>query len=353
MSQNALAPINPATTSGTDLATKLVNNEDSVLTQYSGTSRPSYAQNGTLWLDTTTNPWLWKIYNGTIDIVIAAFSTGASGREREGVAEASISSAATTNVTGSTAKFISITGSASITSLGTEPNVIKFVRAAAAAAFTLTHNATTLILPTSANITAAAGDSFIALSDASGNVRVMAYQRASGAALVSAAGDIAAGSVALFRQTSAPTGWTKDTTNYNDHAIRIVTGAASSGGTINLSTVFGYTATNSYTLAAADIPAHTHGPGTLDGFTSTNGSHTHGLNNATNVMRSPDSNDVNSNTGVNSYTEATITMDSAGSHSHGVTVDGGVTGSTGGGGGHTHAIDMRAKYVDAIWATKN
>ena len=352
MSQNALAPINPATTSGTDLATKLVNKEESVLTQFSGSSRPSYAQNGTLWLDTTTNPWLWKTYNGSIDIVVAAFSTGASGRMREGVAEASIASAASTNVTGSTSKFISITGSATITSLGTEPNVIKFVRAAAAAAFVLTHHATTLILPTAANITAAAGDTFIVISDASGNVRVMAYQRASGAALVSAAGDIAAGSVALFRQTSAPTGWTKDTTNYNDHAIRIVTGTASSGGVINLSTVLGYTATQSYTLVLADTPAHDHGPGTLSGFTTTGGSHTHSLNNATNVIRGTGSG-RSAGTGSNSWTDDNISTDSSGSHSHGVTVDGGLTTSSGGGGGHSHNIDMRAKYVDAIWATKN
>jgi hypothetical protein len=33
----------------------------------------------------------------------------------------------------------------------------------------------------------------------------------------------------IFAQNAAPTGWTKDTTNYNQHAIRIVTGTA--GGT--------------------------------------------------------------------------------------------------------------------------
>jgi hypothetical protein len=342
MSQNALAPINPATTSGSDLATKLVNNEESVLTQFSGSSRPSYAQSGTLWLDTTTNPWLWKTYNGSTDIVVAAFSTGASGRMREGVAEASIASAATTNVTGSTSTFVSITGSASITSLGTEPNVIKYVRAAAAAAFTLTHNATTLILPTSANITASAGDSFIALSDASGNVRVMAYQRASGAALVVAAGDLVAGTIALFRQTSAPTGWTKDTTNYNDHAIRVVTGTPSSGGVINLSTVFGYTATQGHVITQANLPAID-----IFGGTESAGTHSHGLNNSSNVIRATGSG-KSVGTGSNNWTDDTISMDSAGAHSHDVTVDLGGSGTA-----HTHSIDMRAKYVDAIWATKN
>lgn len=47
----------------------------------------------------------------------------------------------------------------------------------------------------------------------------------------------ASGTKMLFQQSTAPTGWTKDTTNYNDHAIRVVTGTAGSGGTNALSTL--------------------------------------------------------------------------------------------------------------------
>jgi len=47
----------------------------------------------------------------------------------------------------------------------------------------------------------------------------------------------ASGTKMLFQQSTAPTGWTKDTTNYNDHALRVVTGTASSGGTNALSTL--------------------------------------------------------------------------------------------------------------------
>jgi len=47
----------------------------------------------------------------------------------------------------------------------------------------------------------------------------------------------ASGTKMLFQQTAAPTGWTKDTTNYNDHAIRVVTGTAGSGGTNAFSTL--------------------------------------------------------------------------------------------------------------------
>jgi hypothetical protein len=54
-------------------------------------------------------------------------------------------------------------------------------------ALILTHNATTLILPTGANITTAAGDTCRITSEGGDNVRVINYQRKSGAALSAAA----------------------------------------------------------------------------------------------------------------------------------------------------------------------
>jgi hypothetical protein len=54
-----------------------------------------------------------------------------------------------------------------------------------AGALTLTHNASTLILPTGANITTAAGDTACFISEGSDVVRCVAYNRATGAALVS------------------------------------------------------------------------------------------------------------------------------------------------------------------------
>ena len=47
----------------------------------------------------------------------------------------------------------------------------------------------------------------------------------------------ASGTVMLFVQTSAPTGWTKSTT-HNDKALRVVSGAASNGGTVAFTTAF-------------------------------------------------------------------------------------------------------------------
>lgn len=47
-----------------------------------------------------------------------------------------------------------------------------------------------------------------------------------------------AGTVMLFAQTSAPTGWTKDTTNYDNSSIRVVTGSAATGGSVDFTTAF-------------------------------------------------------------------------------------------------------------------
>ena len=46
--------------------------EENVNSSNSGTSRPSYAILGTLWIDITTSPWVLKIFNGTNDIVVGS-----------------------------------------------------------------------------------------------------------------------------------------------------------------------------------------------------------------------------------------------------------------------------------------
>jgi len=75
MSQNGIdfAASNP---SGVNLLdTLLTGFQEDVRTNHSGTSRPSYVVAGMLWLDTTTNPWIVNIFNGTDDIVIGTANT--------------------------------------------------------------------------------------------------------------------------------------------------------------------------------------------------------------------------------------------------------------------------------------
>lgn len=130
-----------------------------------------------------------------------------------------------------------------------------------------------------------------------------------------------AGTRIIFAQTSAPTGWTKDTTNYNNHALRVVTGAASTGGTVDFTTAFASgLSDNAVTLSTAQIPSHSH-----------------------------------SSTSLGYYFGGTV-----GCAGNGVTTRGCVanqsttTSATGGGGSHTHTLPSFAvKYLDVITATKN
>ena len=68
----------------------------------------------------------------------------------------------------------------------------------------------------------------------------------------------ASGTIMLFVQTSAPTGWTKSTTHDNK-ALRVVSGSASTGGSVAFTTAFasGLSA-GSTTLSTAQMPSHSH-----------------------------------------------------------------------------------------------
>jgi hypothetical protein len=134
----------------------------------------------------------------------------------------------------------------------------------------------------------------------------------------------------IFKQTAAPTGWTKVLTN-NDSALRVVTGAAGTGGSVAFTTAFAskaVTGTNAdsgaTTLTAAQIPVHTHSwvyPNRTLGTPGGAGPSVSGYGNAT-------------------YN---------------------TSGGTPGGGSHTHpaaaftgtAINLAVTYVDVIVATKD
>jgi hypothetical protein len=48
---------------------------DALHSTHKGSSRPSYAVAGTIWLDDTTNPWIVKMYDGTDDISMGEIDT--------------------------------------------------------------------------------------------------------------------------------------------------------------------------------------------------------------------------------------------------------------------------------------
>lgn len=76
MTQTDFGTIDPSTKSGTQLASDLNAFRDTLYTQHSGATRPSYIQAGQVWLDTSAAPlWLVKIYDGADDIVVARVDT--------------------------------------------------------------------------------------------------------------------------------------------------------------------------------------------------------------------------------------------------------------------------------------
>lgn len=72
MSQAIWNSINPAVTSGNQLATLLNDFKDAVVSGLSGTSRPTELVAGGFWIDTTNDPtsWEFKLYTGTVDISV-------------------------------------------------------------------------------------------------------------------------------------------------------------------------------------------------------------------------------------------------------------------------------------------
>lgn len=70
MSQNNMPNTSSPLSGSNFFGTLLPNWRDTLYSMHSGTSRPAYAVEGLVWRDTTTNPWILKMYNGTNDIVI-------------------------------------------------------------------------------------------------------------------------------------------------------------------------------------------------------------------------------------------------------------------------------------------
>jgi hypothetical protein len=145
-----------------------------------------------------------------------------------------------------------------------------------------------------------------------------------------------AGTVMIFAQTSAPTGWTK-LTNLNDYALRVVSGAASTGGSTAFSTVFanqtptinvGGLSAGATTLSNTQIPGHTH---TLT-LAGKYGGNFGGADPAWGY-------DDNVAGGT---TATTASSGGGGSHSH--SISGSATSS---------AITLNVLYVDVIRASKN
>jgi len=120
---------------------------------------------------------------------------------RRGQGSSTLASAGSLNIGGVvTGDVITISGTTTITSLGTIDSGIERTLIFSGA-LTLTHNATSLILPTGANITTLAGDVFTFRSEGSGNWRCTGSSRDT--PLTGAITTVASGAASLGSFTSA------------------------------------------------------------------------------------------------------------------------------------------------------
>jgi hypothetical protein len=161
-----------------------------LISSNSGASAPStdctaVPIKGQVWLDTSTTPNVIKYYDGTSWVFVGAIdSANHLWAPQMGGGAATIASATTTDLWSNTAASITISGTTTVTALANAnavPGAVKVVTAGGA--FTLT-NGTAIELPSGANITAAAGDRFLAIAKTSTNVAVFAYTKADGSAVV-------------------------------------------------------------------------------------------------------------------------------------------------------------------------
>jgi hypothetical protein len=133
-------------------------------------------------------------------------------------------------------------------------------------------------------------------------------------------GGLASGTKALFKQSSAPTGWTVDDTITDKSAVRYTRSGSygADAGSVNLAT--GVSATQGHSLSTAELASHSHSH-----------SHTIALRNTGSGVGHGNPIGANSSTGsCNTGTDAT-TAGSGSSHSH----------------------DINLRYTDVIVATKN
>lgn len=118
-------------------------------------------------------------FSGSAWAQSAAFTGGTLTSAINEAPIVTIASAATVNIGAAAANTISISGTTTITAFDTIASGA-LRRLHFQGALTLTHNGTSLILPTAANITTAAGDMAEFVSLGSGNWRCIGYERSDG-----------------------------------------------------------------------------------------------------------------------------------------------------------------------------
>lgn len=179
------------------------------------------------------------------------------------------------------------------------------------------------------------------------------------------------GTAMTFWQTSAPTGWTKSTAHDNK-ALRVVSGTAGSGGSLDFTAAFGVRANTGSVgstvaagtvggtgLTAAQMAPHYHSLDSGSITISASGDHQHTISATFNGSGTSSNGGY---IGVGPGTGAVTSV--AGNHTHTIS---GLTNTQGSGASHTHSftgtvhshtftgdnLNLSVKYVDLILAVKD
>ena len=150
--------------------------------------------------------------------------------------------------------------------------------------------------------------------------------------------DVPSGTVMVFRQNSAPTGWTKST-SHNNKAMRIVSGNVGSGGSNGFTTALNSSrgtsggSVSNHTLTTAQMPSHTHTGRARNHDVNNSGSQGYPAGDAHNAHRTTDRpHNRNMATGTHTNTGSTN------SHNHGFS---------------NPSINLNVQYLDFIICTRS
>ena len=168
--------------------------------------------------------------------------------------------------------------------------------------------------------------------------------------------EFVSGTVLVFYQAAAPTGWTQVTTQ-NDAALRVVsTAGGGTGGTVAFTTAFAAANTTDGTaLTTAQLPAHNHGvTDPTHTHAKTDPGHTHGYTGPDNTWSTTGAGGVTWTSGAalasaNFAISSAVTNITITAASTGITIQ-----NTGSGSTHNHTLgNLAVKYIDTIICRKN
>ena len=155
---------------------------------------------------------------------------------------------------------------------------------------------------------------------------------------VAGADGFPSGTRMIFQQTNAPTGWTKDTSDVNQRALRVVSGTAGSGGSVDFTTAFASNRSTSggsvsnHTLTKTQLPAILGRFG-IDAFINGVGDFTNPTGSASKFINNTPSNGPPGTTNV-----ATLDIGDATAHNHGFT---------------NPTVNLAVRYLDVIICDKD